>query len=262
MLKKILHIQDKNAPLFWLGYVHFTLFIFLLAFFRFNDTLVMGINSTIKPMKFALSIGFFSWTMALILQYVEDIRKVKVYSWVAVICLSFEQFAITLQALRGVPSHFNKADTFGIVLYALMGVFILTVTLWTGFMTFIFIKQKAYNVPLAVSLGIKIGLIYCVIFSLFGGYFSGLQGHTVGGSDGGEGLPFLNWSKLFGDLRVAHFFGIHSLQIIPLFACWIEKRVKISTSIKAVWLFSLVYVAFVAFTMWQGLMGVPFIHFS
>lgn len=261
MLKKIIHIQDKNAPLFWLGYAHFALFILLLAFFRFNDTLVLGINSAIKPIKFALSIGFFSWTMALILQYVEDVRKVKIYSWVAVVCLSFEQCAITLQALRGVQSHFNKADTFGIVLYSLMGVFILTVTLWTGFMAYVFIKQKAHNMPLAVSLGIKIGLIYCVIFSLFGGYFSGLQGHTVGGSDGGAGLPFLNWSKFFGDLRVAHFFGIHSLQIIPLFAYWIEKRVKISTSINAVWLFSLAYLAFVVFTMWQGLRGMPFIHF-
>jgi hypothetical protein len=257
----IQQIRDKNPILFWLGGVHFTLFALLLAFFPFNDTLVLGINSVIKPMKFALSIGVFSWSMALILQFVNNIRKVKIYSWAAVICLGFEQFAITLQALRGAQSHFNKTDAFGIVLYALMGVFILTITLWTGFMTYIFIKQKAYNMPLAVSLGIKIGLIYCVIFSLFGGYVSGLTGHTVGAADGGSGLPFLNWSRFFGDLRVAHFFGIHSLQILPLFAIFIEREVKTSVSIKAVWLFALVYLAFVVFTMIQGLKGIPFIHF-
>jgi hypothetical protein len=257
----IQQIRDRNAILFWLGSVHFALFTLLLAFFPFNNALVLGINSVIKPMKFAVSIGVFSWTMALILQFVDDVRKVKIYSWAAVICLGFEQLAITLQALRGVTSHFNTTDTFGIVLYSLMGIFILTITLWTGFMTYIFIKQKAYNMPLAVSLGIKIGLIYCVIFSLFGGYFSGLEGHTVGAADGGAGLPLLNWSRFYGDLRVAHFFGIHSLQIIPLFALLVEREVKINTSVKAVWLFSMVYLAFVVFTMVQGLKGLPFIHF-
>jgi hypothetical protein len=255
----IRQIRNRNALLFWLGSVHFALFTLLLVFFSFNDTLVLGINSVIKPMKFAVSIGIFSWTMALVLQYFNDLRKVKIYSWAAVICLGFEQIAITLQALRGQMSHFNKTDTFGIVLYSLMGVFILTITLWTGLMTYIFIRQKAYNMPLAISLGIKIGLIYCVVFSLFGGYVSGLQGHTVGATDGGEGLPFLNWSRFYGDLRVAHFFGIHSLQIIPLFAVFVEKEVKISTSVKAVWLFSLVYLAFVLFTLAQSLNGLPFL---
>jgi hypothetical protein len=252
-------IRLKNPILFWLGAAHFVVFLLLLAYFPFNNTLVLGIDSTIKPMKFALSIGLFSWTMALILQYFEAVRKVKIYSWAAVICLSFEQFAITLQALRGQQSHFNKTDAFGIILYALMGVFIVTITLWTGFMTHIFIRQKTYNLPLAVSLGIKIGLIYCVVFSLFGGYVSGLQGHTVGSTDGGEGLPLLNWSRFYGDLRVAHFFGIHSLQIIPLFAIFVEREVKISTSIKAVWLFSMVYLSFVAFTLAQSLKGLPFL---
>jgi hypothetical protein len=251
-------IRDRNAILYWLGSVHFALFALLLAFFPFNNALVLGINSVIKPMKFAVSIGVFSWTMALILHYLNDVRKVKIYSWAAVICLSFEQFAITLQALRGQQSHFNKTDAFGIVLYSLMGVFILTITLWTGFMTYVFIRQKTYNMPLAVSLGIKIGLIYCVIFSLFGGYVSGLQGHTVGGADGGEGLPFLNWNRFYGDLRVAHFFGIHSLQIIPLFAFFIEKEIKTNASVKVVWLFSCAYLAFVVFTMAQGLKGLPF----
>ncbi len=32
----------------------------------------------------------------------------------------------------------------------------------------------------------------------------------------------MNWSKAFGDLRVAHFFGVHSLQAFPLLALLIS----------------------------------------
>ncbi len=91
----------------------------------------------IKPMKFALSIWIYSWTMALILYYVNDIRKVKIYSLVAVIAMCFEQLAITFQAFNGELSHFNSTNSFGIILFALMGVFILTITLWTAYITYI-----------------------------------------------------------------------------------------------------------------------------
>jgi hypothetical protein len=248
----------KNKILFWLGSVHLLIFIILFIYSFFNDVLVLGINSMIKPMKFALSIWIYSWTMALILNYVNNIRKVKVYSWAAVIAMCFEQIAITYQAVNGELSHFNNSNNFGIILFALMGVFILTITLWTAYITYIFIKQKTYALPPALVLSIKIGLIFFVVFSLFGGYISSLQGHTVGSVDGGEGLWFINWSKFFGDLRVAHFFGIHSLQIIPLFAIAKIKFFDNSKAEKAVKIFSFLYLVFILFTVTQGLLGLPF----
>jgi hypothetical protein len=256
----IQHILNRNKILFWLGSIHVIVFLMLLGYSFFNETLVLGINSMIKPMKFALSIWIFSWTMALILHHLKDKKQVEIYSWVAVISMAFEQIAISFQAFRGELSHFNTSNVFGIVLFSLMGVLILTLTLWTAYITYVFFQQRTYLLTPSMVLSIKIALIYFTIFSLFGGYISGLKGHTIGGTDEGNGLFFLNWNTTYGDLRVAHFFGIHSLQIIPLFGLLVGKfSNNPRSSLTVVWAFSLVYLGYVLMTMIQGLLGRPFI---
>ncbi len=47
------------------------------------------------------------------------------YSIVAVVSLGFEQFAITLQALRGQKLHFTYTDSFGAIVFRLRDLFIL-----------------------------------------------------------------------------------------------------------------------------------------
>jgi hypothetical protein len=75
--------------------------------------------------------------------------------------------------------------------------------------------------------------------------------HTVGAPDGGAGLPVVNWSKQYGDLRIAHFVGVHALQLLPLFGFYIAKQNR------SVQLFSAVYFIFTSLLFIQAIMCVP-----
>jgi hypothetical protein len=54
--------------------------------------------------------------------------------------------------------------------------------------------------------------------------------HTAEAPDGGAGLPVTNWSKQNGDLRIAHFSGMHAFQILPLIGYYLTNNAKITIS--------------------------------
>ncbi len=85
--------------------------------------------------------------------------------------------------------------------------------------------------------------------------------HNIGIEDGGPGLPLVNWSTIAGDLRVAHFFGLHGLQIIPIFGLLIFNKWKttIRNQIIIVTIFGLVYALWIGYTFYQAKQGLPFI---
>ena len=79
--------------------------------------------------------------------------------------------------------------------------------------------------PQVLQWGVRLGLLLIFAGSLEGVLMVMKNGHTVGARDGGAGIPFVNWSVGHGDLRVAHFFGIHALQAMVLLG-WGLSRVR------------------------------------
>ncbi len=75
-------------------------------------------------------------------------------------------------------------------------------------------------------------------------------------------MVILNWSRDGGDLRVAHFFALHAMQILPLLAMvlyWMLPNVQPNTSKRLVWLACAAYSGFCVFTLLQALHGNPFL---
>ena len=78
--------------------------------------------------------------------------------------------------------------------------------------------------------------------------------HTVGGADGSEGLPVVNWSKKYGDLRISHFLGMHALQIIPWLSFYVLKNTLL------VVLVAIIYALITTAIFIQALQGKPLIR--
>jgi len=261
-MKLLKEILERNRLLGIMGAFFLVLAAVLGCYAMVNSVKILGINSMIKPIKFALSTAIYAWTMAYLLFYVNNQRAVKWYSILALATMLFENGVITIQALLGKRSHFNYDDPLSGLLYGFMGLMIVWLTTATLVISIRFIRQKTYSVNKTIALSIKLGLILFVVFSFFGGYMSAVNSHNIGGEMGKGGLDFVDWSTLFGDLRVGHFFGIHSLQAIPLFGFFISKKALDRSDTKLmVWLFALIYTSCVCLTIWQALNGKPFMGF-
>lgn len=195
----------------------------------FDDRQVMGLNPWIKPMKFCLSIALYSATLSILLGLIDGYESLRLWIGRLVAAMMYiEITCITIQAVRGVTSHYNIATSFDGAIFGLMGIAIALNTILDAFVFGLFVISPVSALPTGLSWGIRFGLILFIGASIEGGLMIMNQAHTVGAPDGGPGLPWVNWSTSHGDLRIAHFLGLHAIQILPLLGLAVDWLVGIS----------------------------------
>jgi len=248
------NLSQRNYPLFVFGSINLVsaaIFIFLPLFSKIN---VGGVNAWFKPFKFCASVGIFSWTMAWFTYSIHEPSSIHLFNWAIIILLGFENIYISIQAARGVNSHFNFTTKFSTILFQIMGLAAAIVALWTGYIGIILGGSQTENLPDYYIMSIRLGILLFVIFAFEGAAMGARSSHSVGEKEGGSFIPVLNWSRQYGDLRIAHFIGMHALQVLPIMAWYVFKN-SIGTLI-----LSLFYGLLAFYTLRMALKGqAPFI---
>jgi hypothetical protein len=190
-----------------------------------DTRLITGINPWIKPMKFLSSIAIFLASIAWFMpEFVARARTINRLRWTIVITMIIEIVCIAGQAARGTTSHFNDRTAFDGAIFSVMGSAITINTIAAAWLLAL-MRRDTPPERAGYLWGVRLGLAVFVVGSLLGFVLVANRGHTVPGPDGGPGLPFVNWSLDRGDLRIAHFIGLHALQVLPLLGFLLDRTV-------------------------------------
>jgi len=249
----ISEVHHRNELLFWFGLACLGFAVCLAIVSTVSNTQVLGVNAWFKPIKFSLSTTLLVWAMAWYMFYLDKPGLTSWYSWSVTLLLGFEILYIAWQAGRGELSHFNDSTAFTSGMFSLMAIAATVVSLLTAYIGLEFFWGRFEELPRHYLWGIRTGIMLFVVFSLQGFLMGSSNAHTLGGEMGGPGLPFLNWSTVVGDGRVAHFIGMHALQVLPILSFYVLKTTRLTL------LAAIFYGILAFFTLMQAIQGKTFI---
>jgi hypothetical protein len=263
-LSRLKHTES----LFWLAVILAVGAVLLVPLWIFDARELGGVSVWEKPLKFFISSAIFSFTFSWLSSYItKGSRWVKVAGLFIAISLAVELVLIVAMAALGNTSHFNVSTLTAIVIWSLMATFISIVLFSTLFLSIMILFQKLqeFNLKLTLTLGslntaVGMGLAYLMTWPTATqlANYQGIAGaHAVGVEDGGPGLPFLGWSTVAGDLRVGHFFGLHSIQVAAILlaiALVLPSVLRVPLLIVG----NFTWLGFVGLVTWQSLRAEPF----
>ena len=257
-----------TKTLFWLAVICVVVAVSLIPLWVLDSRELLGVSVWEKPIKFYISVAIFSFTYSWLSSFLtRGGRWVKFTGLVIAVSLAVEIVIILAMASIGETSHFNVSSPTAIAIWSIMATFISIVLFSTIFISLMimFQKQQEFNLKLALALGsintaVGMGLAYLMTWPTAAqlANYQGIAGaHAVGVSDGGPGLPFLGWSTVAGDLRVGHFFGLHSIQVAAILLA-ISLLLPFAFRIPLIVVGNLTWLGFVGLVTWQSLRAEPF----
>ena len=237
-----------------------------------DPRVITGAPAWLKPFKFAVSTAIYSLTFAWIFGYLADWPRVRrVVGWTTAIVFVLEVAIIDAQAWRGTTSHFNASTTLDQVLLIVMGSAILIQTFVSVAVAVALWRQRFTDRPLGWAL--RFGMVLTIAGALTGPLMTRptaeqladvragkgmpiIGAHSVGGRDGGPGVPVTGWSREHGDVRVPHFIGLHAIQALALVAVGLRRwRRSEGARVRAVLASAASYALLFLLLLWWALRG-------
>jgi hypothetical protein len=232
-----------------------------------------GAPAWLKPFKFGISTGLYALTLAWVFTYLPEWRRTRaIVGRMTAVAMVVEVALIAMQAGRGTISHFNATTPFDTIVYNVMGTVIVSQTISSIWVAVAVWRQRFADRALGWAL--RLGLVLTILGASTGGFMVSprpLQSldvdgpgrvtiagaHTIGGADGGPGLPVTGWSTRHGDIRVPHFVGLHAWQVLPLFVLvalgGLDDRRRVQATVAAAALYAVAF----AVLLGQALGGSP-----
>lgn len=271
---------EWNRPMLYSACAHAVMIVVTGVAMAVDDRVVLGDPAWLKPFKFAVSVTLYSFAWSWLTSLLDRGRRTAaVASAIVAVAFAVEYIALSVQAARGTPSHFNVGAPFDRAVWSAMTYAI--AALWLASIVLVVLVQRSSLADRPMRWAIRIGVLVS-----FGGISLGILmtsptdaqraqlaangrsamigGHAVGVPDGGPGLPVTGWSTVGGDLRIGHFVGMHALQLLPFLAVglmWLARRFPLlrneSLRTRLVFIAGLGYAALTALVVWQALRGQP-----
>jgi hypothetical protein len=180
----------------------------------------LAVNPWIKPIKFSMSFSTFASTISLFLLALRIPKwQLTLARRAIAISVAFEILSLAAQAWRS-AYHLSGQSLLDTSLAQVANSMVMVNAAIVCWMLALFCANRIHTdrIDWPMVSAVRYSIVIFLAGNAIGGYMLARGSHTVGTADGGPGLPFVNWSVIGGDLRIAHFIAIHAIQIVPLFA--------------------------------------------
>ena len=248
----------------WTAIAFALAFVVVLALAAADSRHINGESVWAKPSKFALATAIHYATLAAVVHFLGPewrlARWLEVIAIASVLFAVFEVGYIAIQAGRAMPSHFNTDTPFYAAMYSLMAfgaVMVLLPALPVGIGALV---DPAASLSMPLRLACAIGLVGGAVLTFIVAFRLGGNGsHFVGTiTNDMRAMPLTGWSLTIGDLRPAHFFALHMMQVVPVAGLVLVRIFEDRLASFAVAGFALAWAAICISAFTTALAGRPF----
>ena len=168
-----------------------------------------GVNVWVKPLKFMAALALYAFTTAVLMLAAGDSGALDAIAALLIVTATFEVGYITLQASRAEASHYNSSDALHMALTAIMALGAVGLTASQLWLAIVIMDVRPDWQSSAALAGVVTGLVLTFVLATVSGFMLGGRRAPAG-----AGMAVTGWHRR-GDLRPAHFLGVHAQQCIP-----------------------------------------------